>query len=264
MDLKYLKDVAVAAAFRAGTLIRTKLGRIDRVERKGAIDLVTEVDREAEALIIAVIRHCAGDHAILAEERGQEQGRPDRLWIIDPLDGTTNFAHGVKSCCVSIALAVEGQTKLGVVLDPFANELFVALKDGGAWRNGHPARVSRIDALSDSLLATGFPYNVGDRAVRAAILKRLSRCLEASQGIRRPGSAALDLCHVANGRFEAFWEENLKPWDTAAGVLMVAEAGGRVSDFDGRTYDRNGNAIVASNGKIHASMLKLLQLKETE
>ncbi|MDJ0854876.1 MAG: inositol monophosphatase family protein [Desulfobacterales bacterium] len=264
MDLVYLKDVAVAAAFQAGTLIRTKLGRVDRIERKGAIDLVTEVDREAEALIVATIRRCFNDHAILAEERGQEQGRQDRLWIVDPLDGTTNFAHGVKSCCVSIAFAVDGETLLGVVLDPFANELFVARKGGGAWRNGRTASVSHIGAMPDSLLATGFPYNIRDREVMAATMSRLRRCLAASQGIRRKGSAALDLCHVAAGRFEAFWEQNLKPWDTAAGVLMVTEAGGRVTDFDGRDYDRNGNAIVASNGKIHVPMLNLLQLKETE
>jgi myo-inositol-1(or 4)-monophosphatase len=264
MNLEYLKDVAVAAAFRAGTLIRTKLGRIDRIEHKGVIDLVTEVDREAEALIVATIRHCVRDHAILAEERGHEQGRPDRLWIVDPLDGTTNFAHGVKSCCVSIAFAADGETRLGVVLDPFANELFVALKDGGTWRNGHPAKVSNIDALTDSLLVTGFPYNVRDGEVMAATMPRLSRCLAACQGIRRLGSAALDLCYVAAGRFEAFWEQNLKAWDTAAGVLMVTEAGGRVSDFDGREYDQNANAIIASNGKIHAPMLKLLQPKETE
>ncbi len=254
----------MAAAFQAGTLIRTKLGRIDRLERKGVIDLVTEVDREAEARIVAIIRHRFSDHAILAEERGHEQGRPDRLWIVDPLDGTTNFAHGVKSCCVSIAFAADGDTLLGVVLDPFANELFVARKGGGAWRNSRPAKVSAIDALADSLLVTGFPYNIRDQEVMDAVMPRLSRGLRAAQGIRRLGSAALDLCHVADGRFEAFWEQNLKPWDTAAGVLMVTEAGGRVSDFDGREYDRNGNAIVASNGNVHAPMLKMLQLKETE
>jgi myo-inositol-1(or 4)-monophosphatase len=149
-------------------------------------------------------------------------------------------------------------------LDPFANELFVALKDGGTWRNGHPAKVSNIDALTDSLLVTGFPYNVRDGEVMAATMPRLSRCLAACQGIRRLGSAALDLCYVAAGRFEAFWEQNLKAWDTAAGVLMVTEAGGRVSDFDGREYDQDANAIIASNGKIHAPMLKLLQPKETE
>ncbi len=174
----------MAAAFQAGTLIRTRLGRIERVERKGAIDLVTEVDREAEALIVATIRRCFNDHAILAEERGQEQGRQDRLWIVDPLDGTTNFAHGVKSCCVSIAFAVDGETLLGVVLDPFANELFVARKGGGTWRNGRAASVSRIDTMPDSLLATGFPYYFRVLEVMAATMPRLRRCLVASHGIR--------------------------------------------------------------------------------
>ncbi len=252
----------MAAAFQAGTLIRTKLGRIEKVEHKGAIDLVTEADREAEALIVALIRRQFKDHAILAEERGQEPGRTDRLWIVDPLDGTTNFAHGVQTCCVSIAFAEEEETQVGVVLNPFTQELFVALKGRGAWMNSRPATVSSREALAESLLVTGFPYNI--REVMGSAMPRLSRCLEASQGIRRLGSAALDLCYVAAGRFEAFWEQNLKPWDTAAGALMVTEAGGRVSDFDGQAYNRNGNAIVASNGKIHAQMLKLLNLKGTE
>ncbi len=252
----------MAAAFQAGTLIRAKLGRIENVEHKGAIDLVTEADREAEALIVALIRQQFEDHAILAEERGREQGRADRLWIVDPLDGTTNFAHGIETCCVSIAFAAEGETLLGVVLNPFAHELFVALKGRGAWMNSRPATVSSHNAMAESLLVTGFPYNI--REVMGSTLPRLRRCLEASQGIRRLGSAALDLCYVAAGRFDAFWEQNLKPWDTAAGALMVTEAGGRVSDFDGQAYDRNGNAIVASNGKIHAQMLKLLHLKGTE
>ena len=252
----------MAAAFQAGTLIRSKLGRIAKIEHKGRIDLVTDVDREAEARIVAVIRRQFGDHAILAEERGQEQGRQDRLWIVDPLDGTTNFAHGVKACCVSIAFAAEKETQVGVVLDPFAHELFVAVKDQGAWLNGLPLAVSGIGTLPDSLLVTGFPYNI--REIMSATMRRFDRCLEASQGIRRLGSAALDLCYVAAGRFEAFWEENLKPWDTAAGVLMVTEAGGQVSDFDGQEFDRDGKTVIASNGKIHAPMLKLLQLKGTE
>jgi myo-inositol-1(or 4)-monophosphatase len=262
MDLNNLKDVAVAAAFQAGTLIRSKLGQTISVEHKGAIDLVTEVDRGAEALIVDVIRRRFNDHAILAEERGHEQGRPDRLWIIDPLDGTTNFAHGVKSCCVSIAFAADGETQVGVVLDPFGEELFVALKDRGASLNSRPIGVSPIETLQESLLATGFPYNI--REIMATAMPRFNRCLEASQGIRRLGSAALDLCYVAAGRFEAFWEQNLKPWDTAAGALMVTEAGGRVSDFDDVAYESGGCTILASNGHVHAQMLKLLQLKETE
>lgn len=262
MDLNNLKDVAVAAAFQAGTRIRTKLGRISKAEHKGAIDLVTEVDREAEALIVTVLRSQFGDHAILAEERGHEQGRPDRLWIVDPLDGTTNFFHGVKSCCVSIAFSVDGETRVGVILDPFANELFVALKGQGCWLNGRQISVSGVDKMADSLLVTGFPYNI--REIMATTMPRFNRCLEVAQGIRRLGSAALDLCYVAAGRFEAFWEQNLKPWDTAAGVLMVTEAGGRVSDYDDQDFTPNGNAIIASNGQIHAQMIKLLQMKETE
>lgn len=252
----------MAAAFQAGTLIRSKLGGVTKVEHKGAIDLVTEVDRNAEALIVAVLRSQFGDHAILAEERGHEQGRPDRLWIVDPLDGTTNFAHGLKSCCVSIAFAADGETKVGVILDPFANELFVALKDRGAWLNGQPARVSDTGTMADSLLVTGFPYNIRD--IMARVLTRFACCLEASQGVRRLGSAALDLCYVAVGRFEGFWEQNLKPWDTAAGALMVTEAGGWVTDFNNREFSPGGKTVLASNGRIHAQMLKLLESKDTE
>ena len=262
MDLNHLKDVAIAAAFQAGTHIRSKLGRIGPAAHKGAIDLVTEADHGAEERIITLLRHQFSDHAILAEERGREQGRSDRLWIVDPLDGTTNFAHGVKSCCVSIAFAADGQIQVGVILDPFADELFVALRGRGAWLNGRPIGVSDVDTLRDSLLVTGFPYNVRD--IMATTMTRLARCLEASQGIRRLGSAALDLCYVAAGRFEAFWEQNLKPWDTAAGMLMVTEAGGRVSDFDDQDFNPEGNAILASNGRIHNQMLNLLQAKETE
>ena len=262
MDLNHLKDVAVAAAFQAGTHIRSKLGRIGPAARKGAIDLVTEADHGAEERIVTVIRSQFADHAILAEERGREQGRPDRLWIVDPLDGTTNFAHGVKSCCVSIAFAADEQIQVGVILDPFADELFVALRDRGAWLNGRPIGVSSVGRLTDSLLVTGFPYNV--REIMEVTMTRFARCLEASQGIRRLGSAALDLCHVAAGRFEAFWEQNLKPWDTAAGMLIVTEAGGRVSNLDNQDFNPDMNTIVASNGKIHTQVLNLLQAKGTE
>ncbi|MBL0715130.1 MAG: inositol monophosphatase [Desulfosarcina sp.] len=262
MDLNHLKDVAVAAAYQAGTYIRSKLGHISQVVHKGAIDLVTEVDHGSEERIVTILRSQFDDHAILAEERGREQGRPDRLWIVDPLDGTTNFAHGLKSCCVSIAFAADGEIQVGVILDPFAHELFVSLKGQGAYLNGRPIGVSDVAAMTDSLLVTGFPYNI--REIMPTAMPRFTRCLEGSQGIRRLGSAALDLCYVAAGRFEAFWEQNLRPWDTAAGMLMVTEAGGRVTDFANRNFNPDGNTIIASNGKIHAPMLNLLQLKETE
>jgi myo-inositol-1(or 4)-monophosphatase len=262
MDLNHLKDVAVAAAFQAGRLIHAKLGRKIKIEHKGAIDLVTEVDRGAEALIVNTIQRCYGDHAILAEESGHAHGRKDRLWIVDPLDGTTNFAHGVKSCCVSIAFAAEGQVLVGVILDPFARELYVAIKDRGTSLNGRPLCVSATATLTESLLVTGFPYNIREKM--ATTMPRFNRCLAAAQGIRRLGSAALDLCYVAAGRFEAFWEQNLKPWDTAAGALMVTEAGGRVSGFDNENFDPYGKSILATNGQIHTPMLKLLQLKENE
>jgi myo-inositol-1(or 4)-monophosphatase len=262
MDLNALKDVAIAAAFQAGTLIRRRLGHTTRIEHKGAIDLVTEVDREAESLIVRVLRSQFAEHAILAEERGQVDGRADRLWIVDPLDGTTNFAHGIEVCCVSIAFAADGETQVGVILNPFANELFVAQKGRGTWLNGRPITVSKIASMGVSLLVTGFPYNVRENLAR--IMPPVNRCLEVSQGIRRLGSAALDLCYVAAGRFEAFWEENLRPWDTAAGALMVSEAGGRVSDYNNRRFIPAADTIIASNGLIHGQMLNLMQSKETE
>ena len=263
MDLNQAKRVAIAAAYRGGKILAAKLGRITRIEHKGVIDLVTEADREAESRIVDTIRQQYPQHGFLAEEGGAVQGQVDGLWIIDPLDGTTNFAHGLPTCCVSIAFMAEAAIQLGVVLAPFANELFVAVRGAGAQCNGRPIRVSPTGALVDSLLVTGFPYNVRD--ILEPTVKRFSRCLAASRGLRRLGSAALDLCYVATGRFEAFWEENLKPWDTAAGALIVEEAGGRVTDFANRYFQpTDSQTTLATNGRLHASMLQLLDLKGVE
>jgi len=263
MDLNEVKRVAIAAAYRGGKILTAKLGRVTRIEHKGLIDLVTEADREAESRIIDTIRRQFPRHGFLAEEGGAIHGQADGLWIIDPLDGTTNFAHGLPTCCVSIAFVMAAATQLGVVLAPFANELFVAVRGAGAYCNGRPLRVSPTDALADSLLVTGFPYNVRD--ILEPTVKRFSRCLAASRGLRRLGSAALDLCYVAAGRFEAFWEENLKPWDTAAGALIVEEAGGRVTDFANRCYHPTDSlTTLATNGRLHASMLQLLDLRGVE
>jgi len=207
MELNHLKATALAAAYCSGRYIRSRLNRERRIEHKGAIDLVTEVDLGSEARIIDTIQASFPDHSILSEERGMIQRDQDFLWIVDPLDGTTNFAHGLTLCCVSIALVGNGQPLIGIVCNPFTDELFSAVRDQGAFLNGRRLSVSNVAHVQDSLLATGFSYNVQE--IIASVMARLTRCLAAAQGIRRLGSAALDLCYVAAGRCEAFWEEQL-------------------------------------------------------
>jgi len=261
MDLDHFKAVALAAAYRGGGYIRQRLDGVREIKHKGEIDLVTEVDVGSEKRIIEVIRASFPDHAILAEERGSIGGASDLQWIIDPLDGTTNFAHGLTTCCVSIALTKKGQPLIGLIYCPFTEELFSAVRGKGAFLNGRRLSVSTIGRVRDSLLVTGFPYNV--KEILPAVMQRFTRCLASSQGIRRLGSAALDLAYVAAGRFEAFWEEHLQPWDVAAGHLIVQEAGGRVTDFDNQPFEPEMKSILASNGQIHSEMLTLLALKGT-
>ena len=262
MELNHLKAVALAAARNGGKFIIDRLHRTREITHKGAIDLVTEADLGSEERIIDTIRASFPDHAILSEEHGLVSGQDEYQWIIDPLDGTTNFAHGLTTCCVSIALVHAGKPLIGIVWSPFTEELFSAARNQGAELNGRPISVSSIDRVQDSLLVTGFPYNV--KEIMKPVMARMTRCMEASQGIRRLGSAALDLCYVATGRFEAFWEEYLQPWDVAAGHLIVIEAGGSVTDFDNRSFDPEMRSILASNGRIHQEMLALLSLKEIE
>jgi myo-inositol-1(or 4)-monophosphatase len=262
MDLDHMKAVALAAAYSGGSYIRSRLDRTRRIDHKGEIDLVTEADLGSERRIIDIIRASFPDHTILSEEHGLTEGRSAYKWIVDPLDGTTNFAHGLAACCVSIALVKENRPIIGIVWGPFTDELFSAVRGAGAYLNGRRMTVSGIDRIGDSLIATGFPYNV--RTIMAPVMNRLTRCLEASQGIRRLGSAALDMCYVAAGRFEAFWEEQLHPWDTAAGHLIVTEAGGQVTDFDNRPFEPEMKSILASNGRIHHRMLELLDVKGIE
>jgi myo-inositol-1(or 4)-monophosphatase len=262
MDLNELKAVALAAAYHGGGYIQQRRDATRRITHKGDIDLVTEADLGAEALIIATIRSRFPDHAILSEEKGLIKGKRGCRWIVDPLDGTTNFAHGLTTCCVSIAAVDDDGPLVGVVWAPFSEELFSAVRGRGAYLNGRRLAVSDIGDTKDSLLVTGFPYNV--KTIMEPVMKRFRRCLEASQGVRRLGSAALDLCYVAAGRFEAFWEEQLHPWDVAAGHIIVAEAGGWVTDFGNRPFDPEMSSILASNGRIHEQMLNLLDLKENE
>jgi myo-inositol-1(or 4)-monophosphatase len=233
---------------------------------------VTESDLQSQELIVALIRRSFPDHGILAEETAGEGGyeglRPSAIpspaseprpfrWIIDPLDGTVNFAHGLPAFCVSIALEVEGRLEYGVVYDPLRDELFEGWRGQGALLNGRAIQVSGIDRLDRALVATGFPYDIGERLPET--LARMRRILGVVQGLRRVGSAALDMSYLACGRFEAFYEENLKPWDTAAGLLLISEAGGRLTNFSGGPYDLYSPNILCSNGWLHEKLLTLLR-----
>ena len=260
MNVESFRNTGVAAAYAGAECLRRYHGRLKSVTKKGAIDLVTEADMASEAAIIDILRTAFPDHAVLSEEAGALDTSSHFRWIIDPLDGTTNFVHGLANCGISIALTVAGDVVCGIVLDPFGNELFTATAGGGAALNGHPIRVSETSALADSLLATGFPYNVSE--LLPEVLKRMGNCLQASMGVRRLGAAALDLCYVAAGRFEGFWEQHLKPWDTAAGMLIAVEAGATVTDMAGGPFHVQSPAIVASNGRIHTELLTALSIEE--
>jgi myo-inositol-1(or 4)-monophosphatase len=257
LDLAQLTETATEAARVAARLLAQQARDGFQIEHKNPINLVTDADRHSEQAIIDVIRARFPGHQILAEERGlKTTDRSPYRWIIDPLDGTTNFAHGFPAYCVSIGLEYEERLLLGVVLDPTREELFVAQAGGGASLNGTSLRVSRAQKLDEALLVTGFAYDI--RETSQNNLDHFARFALRAQGLRRTGSAALDLCYVASGRFDGFWELKLNPWDTAAGVLMVREAGGRVTDFSGAPFSIYGQHIVASNGLIHDEMLMVL------
>ena len=255
-ELTNLCDAAVAAARIGGDILRAGMSVKKRVAYKGKVNLVTQVDTRSERAIMKYLGGRFPGHAFLAEESGSSARASEFLWIIDPLDGTTNYAHGYRSYCVSIALSVRGTVALGVVYDPNLDELFTAVGGRGARLNGKKISVSPTASLSKSLLATGFPYDV--RESRNNNLDHFSNFALKSQAVRRAGSAALDLCHTACGRFDGYWELKLGPWDVAAGSLMVAEAGGKVSDFKGGRFDIHMKELLASNGRIHRQMLDVL------
>ncbi len=254
---------AEAAARDAGRLLAGSFGRRDlRVELKGRIDLVTEMDRRAEETIVRRLRAARPGAAILAEESGTIEGRGGAsgghgTWIVDPLDGTTNYAHGHPQWCVSIAYADGGRVLAGCVFDPLRDEMFAAAEGAGARLNGAPIRVSEIVAIEGSLLATGFPYDRRERADHYLSFYKAAMC--AAQGVRRAGSAALDLAWTAAGRHDGFFEFKLKAWDIAAGELLVREAGGRVSDVSGGPLHLDGGETVATNGRLHDELLRLLR-----
>lgn len=250
--------VAEKAAKRAGTALLRMLGRIRHIRKKGRIDLVTEADLRAERIILDVIQTAFPGDNVLSEEAGaRNAAAATRTWIVDPLDGTTNFAHGFPLFAVSIALQLERKPVLGVVYIPSSRELFEACSGRGAFLNKRPIRVSTAARIDDALLGTGFPYYVHDKAQR--VLSLFGKMILAAQGVRRPGAASLDLAYVAAGRLDGFWEEGLKPWDTAAGALLVEEAGGVLSTYDGTPYSPYDDTLVAANPAIHAEMLKILR-----
>jgi myo-inositol-1(or 4)-monophosphatase len=256
MDLIYAKQIAIRAAYTAGRILNEHFGHLTQVNKKGDIDLVTAADLASEKAVLAVIREAFPEHALLAEESGASPTDSDYTWIVDPLDGTTNFVHGLPIFAVSIACRHLEEVVVGVVFNPVNGELFCAVRGQGATLNDRRITVSQTDTLRESLLVTGFPYDLSGKA--HALLRRFHDCLMATRGIRRLGSAALDLCFVACGRFDGFWEENLKPWDTAAGMLIAVEAGGQVSDFRAGAYRPGAETILATNGRIHAALAGLL------
>ncbi len=252
-------------AREAGALLMQYFSRHVAVEYKGEADLVTIADRKSEALIRERIGALWPSHDIFGEEEGFKDSGSEYRWYVDPLDGTTNFAHGFPVFCVSMGLEYNGTRIAGLVYDPTRDEMFTAEQGSGAYLNGQPMHVSKVGKLAECLVATGFPSRKRHQNPNIHFYHQITI---QTHGVRRAGSAALDLCYVACGRFDGFWEFNLNPWDTAAGVLLVQEAGGRVSDFYGDTFQLNSRETVASNGLIHDALLgqfeKILEGRDLE
>jgi len=251
-------QIAETAAKKAGHYLIEALPRKREISKKGVVDLVTEADRYAEKLIHEIIKGAFPDDRFLAEEGTRTESMSELIWLVDPLDGTINYAHRFPVFCVSIALAEKGRSKIGCIYNPNLDECFTAQSDRGAYLNGERIHVSATAELLDSLLATGFPYDV-----RESNSDNMSNFItfykRGAQAVRRAGSAALDLAYTACGRFDGFWELKLNPWDIGAGVLLVAEAGGRVTDFSGGPVDLFRGEVLASNGIIHEKMQKVLK-----
>ena len=247
---------ARSAAMEAGSVLRQMFGNISSISKKGEIDLVTEADMASEKVVIDAITRDFPDDMILSEEAGRQGEKSGRLWIIDPLDGTTNFAHSFPIFGVSIALQSENQIVLGVVYNPVLDEYFEAEKGRGASLNKKAIKVSERVNLKDSLIGTGFPYDVYENPEE--VLGYFKRMIVQVQGIRRAGAAAVDLCYVAAGRLDGFWEKGLKPWDTAAGSIILQEAGGIISDYNGNPYNPFLTTTLASTPGIHRKMLEII------
>jgi myo-inositol-1(or 4)-monophosphatase len=259
IEHRKLLTAACRAALGAGQLIKERYDQPHDITMKGAINLVTEADLAAESAIVASLHTDTPGLLVMAEESATTH-KPDgasRFWVVDPLDGTTNFAHGFPFFAVSIAFLEKGKPLVASVYAPLFDELFCASKGGGAWLNGRPIRVTETQALIESLIGTGFPYE-RDQTL-PDVMRQLEAVMARVRDIRRAGAAALDLAYVACGRLDGFYEINLQPWDTAAGWLLVTEAGGHITDFSGGDYSPFLPAILASNGKLHQSLLQLLQ-----
>ena len=248
-------EAALSAARRAGEVLRAAFGTEHSITYKGEVDLLTEIDEQAERLIREELLGTFPTYGMLAEEGGELTGEEDVRWIVDPLDGTTNYAHQLPIFCVSIALERSGEVILGVVHDPMGEETFVAERGRGATLNGEPIEVSDTNELIRALIATGFPY---DRAEMPDALELFGRSAATTQGMRRLGSAALDLCYVASGRIDGYYERGIWPWDLAAGSVIVEEAGGNLTNYRGDVLDLDGREIVASNGRLHPSIMRLM------
>jgi myo-inositol-1(or 4)-monophosphatase len=251
---------AVEIVLRAGAIQLARRESGFRVDKKGTIDLVTEVDLECERMCRTVVAERFPGHDVLAEELSsgpEERASSSHRWVFDPLDGTTNYAHGLPIFCASLALEIDGRAEVGAVYDPTRQELFTAERGVGAFLNGSRLAVSGTDVLVDALLVTGFPYDVHRHT--GDLVALFGAFLGQARAVRRLGSAALDLCYVAAGRFDGFWEQHLKPWDVSAGALVVAEAGGTVTGLDGAPFDPRAAHLVASNGHVHEAMLTVIR-----
>ncbi len=254
-----MKRTAIKAAKAAGKIIQDYyLKNVDAISKKKTYDLVTKADIDAENRIISIIKDKFPEHSILTEESGEERNRSDYFWIIDPLDGTNNFYHKFPMFCVSIALYKKGKPLIGVVFDPIKKELFCAEKNRGAFLNDKQIKVSNTNSLNKSLLALGFYYERGS-LMRKSLGQMKKFFYENVHGIRRTGSAALDLCYTACGRFDGYWELKLNPWDYAAGSLILTEAGGKITDTQGKRYNLIMGNVVASNGRIHKKMIQIIK-----
>ncbi len=258
-------QIAVEAALEAGKFLRKNIGKVRDIQRKGGQEknLVTEIDKQSEAIIITHIRKHFPQHDILAEESGSKSGNASSefRWVIDPLDGTTNYTHSLPVFCVSIGVEHEGTIECGVIYDPNFDELFTAERGKGAFLNKKRLHVSQTSTLNTSLLVTGFPYNIVDNPLHA--VEHFVHFLMQAQAVRRMGSAAIDLAYTAAGRYDGFWEVALNPWDMAAGALLVEEAGGTMSDFSGNPFNIYKPEILASNGLIHPAMIDILNSERT-
>jgi myo-inositol-1(or 4)-monophosphatase len=250
---------AIEAVTRAGEVQMARFGTDVRIDKKGAIDLVTEIDLEIEREFRAMIGERFPDHVVLGEEfasQGDREATPRYCWVFDPVDGTTNYAHGLPIFCSSLALEIDGELAVAAIYDPTRRELYTAERGAGAWLNGRPLRVSPADTLLDSLLVTGFHYGIQRDPEELVSLFR--EFITRARAVRRLGSAALDLCYVAAGRFDGYWESKIQPWDVAAGALIVAEAGGRVTTVMGQPFRSRAGSVLATNGRIHEHMLDVI------